>query len=252
MKTRTGETSRIGGRQAVTEALKARWPVYKVLISSRVAQRMAEVVRLAEDAGVEVSVLDESSFRARCPASSQGVCALIREVRFRHIDELLLEAKSRGEDPLLLAVDGVEDPQNLGAMARTALSLGVHGMVLPRRRVARLGEGAAKSSAGAIFHLPVAEVPNVHWFVRWAKENGLWVYGLDAEGTVELWTHDFSGAVAIVVGGEGRGLSSLVKKNCDVLVRIPMTGPLNSLNASVAAALALYEVRRQRITRSVR
>lgn len=238
--------STITGTQAVTEALKSNWPVHEVVVSSRAVLRLREALRLAEEAGVRVSVLDDDEFKAKCPGAYQGISALVQEVSPCSVSDLLEKARDDGEDPFLLAVDGVEDPQNLGAMARTALSLGVHGLVIPRRRVARLGHGAAKASAGAIFHLPVAEVPNVHWFTRWARENGIWVYGLDAEGSVDLWCQDFGGPVAIIVGGEGRGLSRLVRESCDVLVRIPMHGPVTSLNASVAAALAVYEVCRQR------
>ncbi|MBE3519797.1 MAG: 23S rRNA (guanosine(2251)-2'-O)-methyltransferase RlmB [Firmicutes bacterium] len=244
---RSRETCVISGRQAVAEALRSRWPVREVLISRKSAKRFDEILRYAEQAGVSVVVLDDDLFRAKCSGAFQGISAVIEEVPAVEVQDLLERAGQRGEDAFLLAVDGVEDPQNLGAMARTALSMGVHGLVVPRRRVAKLGQGAARASAGAVFHLPVAEVPNMHWFIRWAKENGLWVYGLDAAGSVELWSQDFAGPVAIVVGGEGRGLSRLVRESCDVLVKIPMYGPINSLNASVAAALALYEVRRQRV-----
>lgn len=243
---RSRGTSVISGRQAVAEALRSRWPVLEVVISRKSARRFKEILQCAEQAGVPLVVLDDDLFRTRYPGAFQGVSAVIEEVPVLEVQDLLERAERQGEDAFLLAVDGVEDPQNLGAMARTALSLGAHGLVVPRRRVARLGQGAARASAGAVFHLPVAEVPNVHWFIRWAKENGLWVYGLDAGGSVELWRQDFAGPVAIIVGGEGRGLSRLVRESCDVLVKIPMYGPVSSLNASVAAALALYEVRRQR------
>lgn len=244
---RATRTSVISGRQAVAEVLKSRWPVREVLISRKSARRLEQILRYAEQAGVPVVVLDDDEFRTRCPGALQGISAVIEKVPAFEVQDLLKRAERQGEDAFLLAVDGVEDPQNLGAMARTALSMGVHGLVVPRRRVARLGQGAARASAGAVFHLPVAEVPNVHWFIRWAKENGLWVYGLDAGGSAELWRQDFAGPVAIIVGGEGRGLSRLVRESCDVVVKIPMYGPVNSLNASVAAALALYEVRRQRV-----
>ncbi|HHY34370.1 MAG TPA: 23S rRNA (guanosine(2251)-2'-O)-methyltransferase RlmB [Firmicutes bacterium] len=244
---RSRGTSIISGRQAVAEALRSRWPVREVLISRKSARRFEEILQYAEQAGVSVVVLDDDLFRTRCPGAFQGISAVVEEVPAFEVQDLLERAEHQGEDAFLLAVDGVEDPQNLGAMARTALSMGVHGLVVPRRRVARLGQGAARASAGAVFHLPVAEVPNVHWFIRWAKENGLWVYGLDAAGSVELWRQNFAGPVAIIVGGEGRGLSRLVRESCDVLVKIPMYGPINSLNAGVAAALALYEVRRQRV-----
>jgi len=165
--------------------------------------------------------------------------------------EEVLSVISGDVAPLFVALDGIQDPHNLGAICRTAHALGAHGVVVPRHRSAPLGEGAAKSSAGAIFYQPICEVPNISFFIRWAKEKGLWTYGLDALGEKSLWELDLTGPLVFLVGSEGKGLSRLVRENCDFLVKIPMTGKVASLNAGVACGMALYEVARQRHTASL-
>ncbi len=236
----------IYGKQPVNEALTAGWPVKEIFFRGEPRDAfLKSIIAAARKLGVHVSHLEPSAFDRRFVRASQGVVALVKDVEHVDLNELK-HCLPAGRQPLFVALDGIQDPHNLGAITRTAYAMGVDAVVTPRRRTAPLGEGAAKASAGAIFRQPICQVANIHFFTLWAKENGLWVYGLDAEGSSSLWDTDFLGGVALVVGSEGRGISRLVKDSCDFLVRIPMSGGIGSLNASVAAGMAICEVQRQR------
>lgn len=246
MKARSDEYIRVFGKQPVSEALSARWPVRELLI--RGAPRDGFTRSLVESAasqGIQVTYLEQASFDRRFGRSSQGVAALVQGVSYLEPKEALGMVPP-GSPPLFVALDGIEDPHNFGAISRTALAIGAHAVVVPRRRTAGLGEGAAKSSAGAVFRQPLCQVPNINYFIKWAKDNGLWIFGLDSHGEKTIWDVDFTCGVVLVVGGEGRGLSRLARERCDFLVRIPMSGAIGSLNASVACGMVLYEVMRQR------
>lgn len=237
---------RISGRQPVREALMGGWPVKKIVIrGGRDDDFVNEVRTKAASLGVETAVSPPSEFDRKYPRHSQGVVAEVVEVRLRDPDEVLREIPG-GEPPLFVALDGILDPHNLGAITRSALALGVHAVVVPRHRSAAIGEGAAKSSAGAVFREPLCEVANIHRFIEWAKDRGMWVFGLDAAGGLDLWDSDLTGPTALVVGGEDRGLSRLARERCDGILRIPMAGEIGSLNASVACAVAIAEAARQR------
>jgi 23S rRNA (guanosine2251-2'-O)-methyltransferase len=177
----------------------------------------------------------------------QGVAAVVSEVESIELDELLAVPLGGPEPPFFLALDGVEDPHNLGALVRSAEAAGCHGVVLPRHRSAPLSATAVKSSAGALEHVPVAEVANLTRALERLRAAGLWCIGLDGEAESSLFDLDLADEpVCVVVGSEGTGLHRLVRETCDVLVRIPMAGQVASLNASVAGGLALFEVRRRR------
>ncbi len=236
----------IFGKQPVHEALSGGWPVHEVITRGDPKDSLVKsLVNIARGTGVQVTELEIPAFDRRFPRSTQGVAAIVKEVSFWDPDDVLARIPAERK-PLFLALDGIEDPHNLGAITRTAYAMGVDAVVIPRRRSAAIGEGAAKSSAGAIFKEPICQVPNIHYFTEWAKRNGLWVFGLDAGGKDSLWETDLTGGVALVVGSEGKGLSHLVKERCDFLLRIPMEGRIGSLNASVACGMAVYEIRRQR------
>lgn len=237
---------RVSGKQPLNEALRSGWPVYQVYVRGQAQDKFVrELVRLAESSGIAVAYLDPASFDRRFPGASQGIVGLVREVALRTPEEVLAGI-APGEQPLIVALDGIEDPQNLGAIVRTCHAMGAHAVVVPRRRSAAIAEGAAKASAGAVFVEPICQVSNMSLFIEWSKKQGFWVYGLDARGPNDIWSTDFSGPVVLVVGSEGRGLSRLVSERCDFLVRIPMSGTIGSLNASVACGMALYEIKRQR------
>ncbi len=239
------------GKQPVSEALESSWPVLEIILRGRANDDFSRsILEKARAQGVDVFFMNPRDFDSRYDKASQGVAARVGQVDYRHPDRLLAEVPPQ-EDPLFIALDGIQDPQNLGSICRTSHVMGVHGVIVPRRRTAPLGMGAFKASSGAIFYQPISEVPNIHYFVQWCQKNGVWVYGLDAEGEKDLWEMDLSGPVALIVGSEGQGLSRLIRERCDFLVRIPMYGKISSLNAGVACAMALYEVQRQRNYRSM-
>jgi 23S rRNA (guanosine2251-2'-O)-methyltransferase len=244
----------IEGRRPVLEALRAGRPVDKVMLASGAGRAaLGDLLDLARRRGVEVETVPRSLIEAEARSGAhQGVLAIVPPIEPIDLMELLALPLAGREPPFFLAMDGVEDPHNLGALARSAEAAGCHGIIVPRHRSAPLSAVAVKSSAGALEHLPVAEVPNLARAIERLRDSGVWCIGLD--GTAEPSLFDLELAddpVCVVVGGEGAGLHRLVRDACDALVRIPMSGQIESLNASVAGALALFEVRRRRSLRSL-
>jgi 23S rRNA (guanosine2251-2'-O)-methyltransferase len=238
------------GRRPVIEALRAGRPVERVFIAMGTGERglLAELLGLARSRGVPVQPVPRSAIDAEAGhVTHQGVLALAGQVETISLDRLLAMPLETTEPPLLLAVDGVTDPHNLGALARSADAAGCHGLVVPRHGSAPVSPTAIKASAGALEHMVVAEVASLAKALQSLKDAGVWCIGLDAEGDTGLWDLELADQpVCIVVGAEGGGLGRLVREACDLLVSIPMSGRVASLNASVAGALALFEVRRRR------
>jgi 23S rRNA (guanosine2251-2'-O)-methyltransferase len=239
----------IEGRRPVVEALRAGRPMDRILLASGAGRAaLGDLLDLARRRGVEIQTVPRSVIDAEARSGAhQGVLAIVAPIQPIDLVELLALPLAGREPPFFLALDGVEDPHNLGALARSAEAAGCHGLVVPRHRSAPLSAVAVKTSAGALEHLPVAEVPNLARAVGQLRDSGVWCIGLD--GTAEASLFDLQLAdepVCVVVGSEGSGLHRLVRDSCDVLVRIPMSGRVESLNASVAGALALFEVRRRR------
>ncbi len=234
---------------AIREAIQAGRAIERVIIArGRGGERTEELVRLARAAGIPVRFEDRSQIdRLAGTRDHQGVVALSGAKRAQNMEDLIARISARAEKrALVVLLDGVEDPHNLGAIVRTALAAGADGVVVPERRAAGLTETVARASAGALEHLPVARVPNLVRAMEELKEAGLWLIGLD-ERAPQIYTQaDFTGAVGIVMGGEGGGLHELTRKRCDFLVSIPTTGPVRSLNVSVAAGVVLFEALRQR------
>ena len=179
--------------------------------------------------------------------SHQGVIAQAAVREYATVDDILNAAREKGENPLIVVCDELSDPHNLGAVIRTADAAGAHGVIIPKRRSAGLTAVVAKTSAGAVAHVPVARVPNLVAALKELQQAGVWVFGTAAEGTTSLYQADLKGPAAIVIGSEGDGMGRLVTENCDFTVSIPMFGKINSLNASAAAAVLLYEAVRQRV-----
>ena len=202
---------------------------------------------MAKEAGAAVVETDRRKLdQLSATGAHQGVVAMVAAHAYATVDEILENAKSRGEAPLIVLCDDLSDPHNLGAIIRTAECAGAHGVIIPKRRSAGLTAVVDKASAGALEHMAVARVPNLAAAIETLKKNGLWIYGTAAEGTNELWKTDLTGPACIVIGSEGDGISRLVREKCDFLVSIPLRGQISSLNASAAAAVLLYEALRQR------
>ena len=231
------------GVNPVLEALRAD-RVREVRIGGRGGGRVPEVVALAGQRGVRVRRVPEDALeRDSLHGVHQGVVADLKAAPSYSVEELVLGAEG---PPLLIVLDGIEDPHNLGAILRTADAAGVHGLVRQTRRAAALGGAAAKASAGAVVHVKIADVVNVARALEELKALGVWTVGLVAEAATRYDAIDFTGPAAIVLGGEGAGLRRLVRERCDFLAAIPMRGRVNSLNVSVAAGVALFEAVRQR------
>ncbi len=233
----------IVGRNAVAEALRAGRAIdtLYVLAGERVPA-VRRLVSAARESGAVVKEVDRKKLDALSGgAVHQGVAALAAAHSYASLDDIFALAKQRGEPPFVVVCDELEDPHNLGAVLRTAEAAGAHGVVVPKRRSAPLSATVAKTSAGALEYIPVARVPNLPAALDTLKANGCWVYGADMDGADYKQT-DFSGGVALVVGAEGKGLGRLVREKCDAIVSLPMKGKINSLNASVAAGILLYEI----------
>jgi len=233
------------GRHPVREALRTGRPLNKILVARGLGGATVQEIRnLALARGVPVQTVDRQALdRLAGGGVHQGFLAFAAPKEYVTLDDILDKAKT---PPFLLVLDHITDPRNLGAILRTAAAAGVDGVVIPTRRAAAITGEAAKAAAGAIEHLPVARVTNISRTLRYLKEQGFWIVGADPEASQPLWEAALTGPIAIVIGGEDTGLSRVVQKECDCLVRIPMTERTASLNASVAAALFLYEVVRQR------
>jgi 23S rRNA (guanosine2251-2'-O)-methyltransferase len=240
--------NRVTGIHAVREALEANQPLDSLMIArGSHGNRIEELVRLARQHGVPVRFEERIQLdRSAGTREHQGVIALVAASPSASFEDLLKPRDQSATPGLLVLLDGVEDPQNLGAIVRTSLAAGAQGVVIPERRAAGLTDSVARASAGALAHLPVARVKNLSRAMEEMKESGYWLVGLD-EHAEKLHTEvDFKIPVGIVLGGEGKGLHSLVRERCDFLVSIPTTGPVRALNVSVAAGVVLFEAVRQR------
>ena len=239
----------IEGRNPVLELLRAGRSINKILISDNVQRHsvIAEILNLAKTKKVPAEFVDESVIRRLSfTAANQGIIAYVAPKEYVTLDELLAISKSKNEAPLYCILDGIEDPQNLGAILRTADATGFHGIIIRERRAVGLTPIVAKSSAGAIEYVPVARVVNISQAIEFLKKDNVWVIGIDMAGDTEYGKIDYRAPTAIVIGNEGAGLSDLVRKRCDTIAAIPMKGNISSLNASVAAAIVMYEAFRQR------
>ncbi|WP_100400581.1 23S rRNA (guanosine(2251)-2'-O)-methyltransferase RlmB [Bacillus sp. FJAT-44742] len=238
----------ITGKNAVLEALRAGRPINKVWTAEGAGKgQMKQVFDLAKENGVLVQPsprkkLDELAGNNR----HQGVVASVAAYEYAQLEDLFEKARDKGEDPFFLLLDEIADPHNLGSILRTADAAGAHGVIIPKRRSVGLTQAVAKSSTGAIEHVPVVRVTNLARTMDELKEKGLWLAGTDAKGKQDFREWDGNMPVGLVIGSEGKGMSRLVKEKCDFLLSIPMTGHVTSLNASVAASLLMFEVLRKR------
>jgi 23S rRNA (guanosine2251-2'-O)-methyltransferase len=240
--------NRLTGIHAVREALEANQPLDSLIVArGSHGNRIEELVRLARQHDILVRFEDRIQLdRTAGPREHQGVVAIVAASPTASFEDLLKPRQPQESPGLLVLLDGVEDPHNLGAVVRTSLAAGAQGVVIPERRAAGLTDSVARASAGALAHLPVARVKNLSRAMEEMKEAGYWLMGLDERAERRHTEVDFNVSVGIVLGGEGKGLHALVRERCDFLVSIPTTGPVRALNVSVAAGIVLFEAVRQR------
>ena len=239
----------IEGRNAVIEALRAGENIDKIFIQKGETDKtLGHIASKARAAGIVVVDADKRKLDGMSRTHAhQGVIALAAMREYVSVEDILAKAAQKNEKPLIVVCDEISDPHNLGAIIRTAECAGAHGIVIPKRRSAGRTAVVAKTSAGAVAHMPVARVANIPSLLKDLKKQGVWVFGTAAGGNTTLYDADLKGPAAIVIGSEGDGMTRLAEENCDFLVSIPMKGKLNSLNASAAAAILLYEAVRQRL-----
>ncbi len=231
------------GRNAVTEALKSDRKIDTlILMRNNNNPALSRLASMAKEKGAVVKEVDSKKLDFMCGgANHQGVAAYVAAHEYASVEDIFAYAEEKGEAPFIVVCDEIEDPHNLGAIIRTAECAGVHGVIIPKRRSASLNFTVGKTSAGALEYMRVARVSNLASTIDELKEKGCWVYGADMDGTDYKKT-DFSGAVVLVIGSEGKGIGKLIRQKCDAIVSLPMKGNINSLNASVAAGILMYEV----------
>lgn len=237
----------IAGRNAVTEALRSGRVIDSIIVArGNLGGAVSSIIAKAKNKNIPIKEADTKKLDFMCGgAVHQGIVAVAAIKEYASVDDIFALAETRGELPFIIIADGLEDPHNLGAIIRTAECAGAHGVIIPRRHATGLTYAVGKASAGAIEYVPVARVTNIAATIEELKQRGLWIYAADMDG--QPWCEaDLKGAVGLVVGNEGKGVSRLVKEKCDVVLSLPMKGQINSLNASVAAGIMMYEISRQR------
>lgn len=237
------------GRNAVIEAIRSGRGINKLLIADGDKEgSVKEVISLAKEQGIVIQFVERSKIDGIAGGlRHQGVLAYVAPVAYSNLETILQAAETKGEAPFLLLLDELEDPHNLGALLRTADATGVHGVLIPKRRSVPLTATVAKTSAGAVEYVPVARIGNIAQTLRKLKDKGFWVAGADMDGSQNYYEADLTGPLVLVVGSEGHGMSRLTKEQCDFIVKMPMVGKINSLNASVAGSILMYESMRQRL-----
>ncbi len=242
------DADKLEGRNSVLEALKANRTINKIFVSKGEKEgSIRQILAVAKQKGIIVTEVERNALDSMSSTRAhQGVIAFVAVKDYVSVDDILLAAKEKGEDPFIIILDEITDPHNLGSIMRTANAVGVHGIIIPKRRAIGLTSTVSKASAGAVEYVPVARVTNINQTIEYLKKNNVWVVGTDATGSRAFYNSDLKGATALVIGSEGTGMSKLVREKCDFVVNIPMQGEISSLNASVAAAIVMYEIKRQR------
>ena len=245
---KTDDDNIITGRNSVLELLNSNREIDRILVEKgNKTGSMSAIIAKAGQKQIPVKYVVAEKLNSICPgANHQGVIAIVTPYKYFTVEEILKDAKDKNEDPFIVILDEIEDPHNLGAILRSADATGADAIIIPKNRSVSLNQTVAKVSTGAIEYVDVVQVTNLTQTIQELKKQGYWIIGLELDGSIYYDEQDYKGNVAIVVGSEGKGISRLVKENCDVLVKIPMYGKVNSLNASVSAGLILYEVVRNR------
>ncbi|AWI07358.1 23S rRNA (guanosine(2251)-2'-O)-methyltransferase RlmB [Clostridium drakei] len=238
----------IEGRNAVIEVLRSERTVEQILVANGdVSGSINMILALAKEKKIVIKHVDRKKLdQLSQTAAHQGVIAQITPYKYCDIDDIINYAEEKGEKPFIVILDEIEDPHNFGSIIRTAETCGVHGIIIPKRRNVGLTPSVYKASVGAIEHMKIAKITNINSAIDKLKERGIWIYGADMNGENYCYDIDFRGAVALIIGSEGKGILKLTKNKCDVLVKIPMVGNISSLNASVAGGILMYEVLKQK------
>jgi len=242
----------IAGKHAVLEAMRSGLTVNKIWIAQGSnPHQVQSVIEEAKASGVMYQFVDRRKLdqMVEKDVRHQGVIAQVAPHAYADIEDLFTAADKKGEAPFFIILDEIEDPHNLGSVLRTVECVGAHGVIIPKRRSVGITQATAKTSAGAAFYVPVARVSNLAQTLEILKQRGVWIAGADASAEQSVYDTDLTGPLAIVIGNEGRGLSRLIRERCDYLIKLPMRGRIQSLNASVAAGVFLYEAVRQRSAR---
>ncbi len=235
----------IYGKNTVIEALKNNKEIEKLYISTSNKELLEQIKKKYNVEKISIELLPLSKINQMFPTNHQGIIAIIKEYSYIEIEKLINIKKDK-KDVAIAILDGLEDPHNLGAILRTADATMIDGIIIPKNRSVSLNGTVAKVSTGAIEHIPVSQVTNLVKTIEYLKKNNYWIIGLEIDGSIDYKEQDYSGKIAVVIGSEGKGISRLVKENCDFFVNIPMYGHINSLNASVSASLLFYEIIRNR------
>lgn len=232
------------GRNAVSELIKGNRTIECVYITSGHKEgSINTIIRLAKEKKLVIKEVEKRKLDAMCEGEvHQGIVAKVSEYKYCEVNQIIEYANSKNEKPFIVILDEIEDPHNLGSIIRTAELCGVHGIIIPKRRNVGVTSTVYKSSVGAVEHIKIAKVTNINRTIDELKDKGIWVYAADATGSDYCYNVDFLGACALVIGSEGRGISKLTLSKCDYIVKIPMVGKINSLNASVAGGIMMYKV----------
>lgn len=239
----------VEGRNAVIETLKSGRTIEQILIAKGdLSGSINMILALAKEKKIVVKEVDRKKLdQVSMTGAHQGVIAQVTPFVYSDVEDMLAAAAKKNEKPFLIILDEIEDPHNFGSIIRTADACGVHGIIIPKRRNVGVTPVVMKTSAGACEHMKIGKVTNINVTIDFLKEKGIWVYGADMNGSQYCYDADFRGAVALVIGSEGRGISKLTRDKCDMLVKIPMAGKISSLNASVAGGILMYEVLKQKL-----
>ena len=238
----------VEGRNSVLELLESGKDINKIFVTKGERHgSINKIIAMAKEKKVIIVEKDKRQMEEMAQTQNyQGVIAIVPPFEYCQIDDILEEARNKNEDPFVLILDGIEDPHNLGSIIRTAETAGVHGIIIPKRRAATVNSTVNKTSAGAVEHMKIARVTNISDSIENLKKEGLWICGTDINTDKYYYNQDLTGALGIVIGNEGSGMSDKVRKNCDFLVKIPMKGKVTSLNASVSTGIIVYEAVKQR------
>ena len=250
MKVRNEEfQDQVGGRNSVLELLDSDRDINKIFIEKGEKHgSINKIIVKAREKKVVIVEVDRQKLNKMAQTENhQGVIAIVPPFNYCEVKDILDEAYRRNEKPFILILDGIEDPHNLGAIIRTAETAGVHGIIIPKRRACNVNSTVYKVASGAVEHMKIARVNNLNDEIKYLKDNDVWVHGTAVEASKYYYEENLTGAIATVIGNEGKGMSNLVKENCDVLLKIPMKGKISSLNASVSAGIVMYEVVKQRM-----